>query len=697
MKIKHATFISFLILNCLQTNTLGQIKSHNQKDLSHITVKSKTNTNLSKNGNLQLEINKFIYLLANNIKYFSNKNPSQLNNLQIISDKQLRTQDNIIAEGNVVIQNGNSILVADKFEYNLRFEKISLFGNIRFISNEQFFEASELDYDLKNQKGFIKDVYGAINFDSLETLKISKEIDNTINEEIFEDTKIKNVKLNSTSKLGFEELDLKEEGTLVKKVSSQKFILELNDPQEWRFKTNRIDINNNEWFSEKLILTNDPFNKPQLVIKNNGFRIINLDGEIIIKSRWSTIVLDNKLFIPTGPRRYKIDEDSLFRWGFGYDKDAKDGFFLTRNFDPQYFGNKNNARLNIKKEFYLQRALKDKTSSFSKKNESILAAKSERDIEFLDYFGLEGNFKTNFKNFNFNSDFSLNSLELDKFKKSFINKSEIYTILYSKNGLNSKKETKFSFFGNYRDKVWNGSLGEKEIISAYGLKIIKSNKWTDNNVNKSSTIAASYGDYQSSDRVDSLKIINRERLNIFLERSHSYPVWNPKKNNFINNDHIYSPEIIPKRLNINAQTKVDLYRYGDNNYQDLLIFKVGPELTLGDFKKKILDYTNISIYQKRTFANGTSPFGFDQSADNNTVEFNIKQQIIGPLTIDYKTEYNFDVNSLKYKKFFNTKYDLTWNRRAYSIGLYYNQETKTGGLNFKINSFNFEGYGENFY
>ena len=49
-----------------------------------------------------------------------------------------------------------------------------------------------------------------------------------------------------------------------------------------------------------------------------------------------------------------------------------------------------------------------------------------------------------------------------------------------------------------------------------------------------------------------------------------------------------------------------------------------------------------------------------------------------------------------YKKFFNNQYDLTWNRRAYSISINYNHETKAGGLNFKINSFNFDGYGENF-
>ncbi len=674
MKIRHATVISFLALNFLPLSVFGKISYENHNTLDEKAEKKSSQLSSSLNSYPQIEINKFIYLIANNLEDIRYENSTQ-NNIRILSNKQLHSGEIFTAEGDVVFQNGSSVMVAEKLQYNFKSKILIINGDIRFNSKDQFLLASELKYDFKNATGFIKDIYGSINFNNLGSIKIEKEIDKNIDERIFLDNEVKNVSLNTTGVLGTEEL-------------------KLDDLQKWRFKTSRIDIKDNEWFSKKLVLTNDPFNKPQLLINNTGFKSVDIDGEITFKSNWSTIVLDDKIYIPTGPRTYTIDQDNLFKWGFGYDKNSKDGFFLTRNFETIYFGNEKRTKLNLQKEFYLQRIESGKTKSFSNKNESLLDSKSERDITFLDSFGLRGYFNSYIKKLNFNTDFSLNSLDFEKFKKSFRTKSEISRILYSKNKINSKKETKLSLFGNYRDKVWNGSLGEKEIISAYGMKIIKSNYWTINNVNKTSTIAASYGEYNSSDRIDSLKMISRERFNIFFDRTHSYPIWKPQKNNFIDKDYRYSPIEISSGLNINAQAKIDLYRYSDYNYQDLFTFRVGPELTLGNFKNTLLDYTKISVYPKITVAEGKSPFGFDQATDNTSIEFNLKQQLIGPITLDFKTEYNLDLDSPNYKNFFNTKFDLTWNRRAYSIGLFYKNESKTGGINFKIHSFNFDGYGD---
>ena len=185
----------------------------------------------------------------------------------------------------------------------------------------------------------------------MDSLKLNKNIDNAVNENIFNDTEIKNVTLNSISTLGFEEINLKDRETLLKKLTSQKIKIELKGSQEWRFKTDRIDIKDSEWFSKKLLLTNDPFNKPQLVIKNNDFKSISSNNETTLTSKWSTLVLDDKLYIPTGPRRYKVDDDNLLKWGVGYNKDSKDGLFITRNFDPKYFRKRKDTKLNLKKNF----------------------------------------------------------------------------------------------------------------------------------------------------------------------------------------------------------------------------------------------------------------------------------------------------------------------------------------------------------
>ena len=70
---------------------------------------------------------------------------------------------------------------------------------------------------------------------------------------------------------------------------------------------------------------------------------------------------------------------------------------------------------------------------------------------------------------------------------------------------------------------------------------------------------------------------------------------------------------------------------------------------------KIFDFSKISLFYKTILSEGNRPFGFDQSADINAIEFKVKQQLFGPITFDYKTYYNLDIDSPYYKEFFNTK------------------------------------------
>ena len=629
------------------------------------------------------DLNKFINFLALEVEKNGGESKNEIIGLEIISDTKLTTADTFLAKGNVRARTNSIVLQADELEYNSKSKIIFIKGNIKFKTNDQFLLASKIKYDPKVKKGYILDAYGSINFDTLNLIKIKNQENSKVDSKLDFDMKdnfINNVILNNTNNLRF---------------SSQKVKAELKDMQKWRFETAKIEIDNDTWFSEELFLTNDPYNYPQIVIKNKNFRIINKNDQIKIKTKWSTLLLDEKLNIPLGPRRIKVGELQSLKWGIGYDQNNKDGLYITRNSDPIYFGN-DKIELKLRKEFYLQRALKGETQSFTEKDKSLYTDKINQESKLSDLFGIGTNINANIIGFDFASESETNTLDINKFNNSFSSKNTLEKVLFKEEKKDFAKETKLTFFTNYRENIWNGSLGEKEILSASGIRIGKKNNWSNNDVNKSSILALGYGTYQSNKKDISTQNIIRDRLNISLERNHSYPIWKQKEKKYINQDNIYTPEIIENSIYLNINSQIDLYRYSDDNFQDLYTLKIGPEFTLGNFEKKYFDYTKFSIYPKLTLAEGNSPFDFDQAVDNHAIELTLKQQLIGPLAVKVKSDYNLDINSKKYQEFTNTIYEIDLNRRAYNLSLFYNQQSKTGGINFKIYSFNFDGSGERF-
>lgn len=704
MKKRYIFLICVFLINVFYI----KIRSENKSNIEDYNLKSLKFFNQKGNKYTQIELQNLFKLLAQDIEEYLIEKKTDLNkeriinkgkdiqSIEILSDTQLQLDDLFIAEGNVYAKKNNLFLSANKLQYDLKSKTINIDGEIYFKVEDQYLIAKSIQYNIDKKRGYIIDAYGSLNFENIGLINIGKESKSDSNETIIKDKEIKNVYLNKSSSIGFEDIDyFKENKTIFQKISSQKLKLDLNEMQKWRFQAEKIIINENIWSSDKLYLTNDPFDSPQLVIESIGFRSINEDGNIIIKSKWSSIKLDDKVNIPAGPRRIKIgEENKKGSWGFGYDKNQKDGFFINRSFAPIILNDA--TYINLTKDFYLQRTLIGKTKSFSKKGASILDPKEEQDINFEDYFGLEAELYSKLYGFDLESNLTLNSLDLDKLNKSLRLKAELSKILFKEENEKFKKRIKLTFFESYREKVWNGSLGERDILNAFGTRIKREHNWKEKKVSKSSIISGAYGYYEASKRTDNSKSIKRKRLNIFLERNHSYPLWISSKSSKLNDTHKYNPQIIPQGLNLNVFSKVDLYHYDDDNFQRLLSLKAGPELTIGKFKKKFFDYTKLSLYPKTTLAMGNSPFSFDQAVDNHSIEISLKQQLIGALALKYTSEYNLDINSKKFHKFFNNKYELSWNRRAYKLSIYYNLEQKAGGFKFKIYSFKFDGYGDKF-
>ena len=61
--------------------------------------------------------------------------------------------------------------------------------------------------------------------------------------------------------------------------------------------------------------------------------------------------------------------------------------------------------------------------------------------------------------------------------------------------LDSKWEK--SFYGIYRERVWNGSLGEAEIYSGYGSKLKKENTWIVDGIKKSEFLSLGLAKFNS--------------------------------------------------------------------------------------------------------------------------------------------------------------------------------------------------------
>ena len=665
----------------------------NNKDEILTNVSSAYSLNNLPNNQI-IELNNFFQIIAENIDELESKETNLTNQIEITSNKQINTDKEFIAEGNVVVKKNNLILKADKLIYNSIDNLLIVLGNIYFQGESQFFRASEINYDITSKKGYIKDVYGSINFDTLSLINLKENKKVNLNSEFIKDSDIRNVYLTDSSMLKLEGIKFKDNNkNILGRLRPEEFKLDVNEFQQWRFKTEKINIDNNTWNSEKFYLTSDPFNDPQMVIENNFFKVDNNEGDITVSSKWSSIILDNKLRIPIGPRKNSLIEDKA-KWSIGYDKPSKDGFFISRNIDKIII-NKNTS-LDLKNEFYLQRAIQGNTKSFSREGESILANKEKEDTRFQDYFGLQSLINSEIFDFGFQSLIKLNSLDFNKFKKIISINNKLSRNLFKENSDNRRSSIDLILFQNYRNKVWNGSLGEREIINAYGTEIRREINWSRNNISKYALIAASYGYFESEAKDSPLELINRRRINLFLKRNNKYPIIAPLVDKSINKSNIYSPIVNKKGLYLYLNSEIDLYRYDDDSYQNLFTIKLGPEIILGDFKKRFLDYTNLSVLPKATISSGQSPFTFDQAVDKHNIEFKITQQIFGPLTFNYSSMYNLDVNSDNYKKFINDKYEIEWNRRAYKVAIYLDNQQQKGGITFSINSFKFDGFGSKF-
>ena len=659
---KKVIFPYFLFINFIQPVKSEQLHKINKID-SNINNQSNSLENKNKNISsdpLKQSFNNSEKLSDNEI--FVEKNSELLlpesidkqEELVIQSDKQSEINNVIYAQGNVSVSYNGKLLKADDLIYDKFNKIIRAKGNIALILGDQIFEVSQLEYSFIRQKGYLLDVKGSINTNSL--------MDDLSSNFSFSDFN----KIESFLQLNKKEV--------------------LNTPgkvENWMFFTDKMTIDGKKWKSKKAIFSNDLLEFKQIKLVINSLEVLPEAKKLRFKSSLNYLIFEEKISIPfwLGDRSLTKPGESIDnRWNLAYENLDKDGYFIGRKFNSIDISD--NFVFDLEPQFLIQRSLKGYTKSFVKKGESITSDRIKRNTSFEDYFALKSFVKGTINDWDLEINKNLNSLDFDKFSQAFRFKAELSKEI---NFLDAKWKKRF--YGIYRERVWNGSLGEAEIYSGYGSKLQKENTWIVDGIKKTEFLSLGLANI-TAEALNTKDLVTNLKGNLFYSLDQKFPISikDPEKKS-IDISYSYIPEPITKGLSLNTRLEASSSFYGNGEHQEYLGLGIGPELIFGNFINKTFDYTRIGLFPFYKFGSGESVFKFDQNYDKFTLNISFDQQLYGPIILKSFGTLNLTNDSNDYGELIDSKISLNWKRRSYEFGIFYQPHNQSGGISFGLFGF----------
>ena len=338
MKLKKIFFYYFIIL-FLSSEVLSEsLYKDSDKSSKYLSNDKLFKDHKNNSNNLFSEFYKLI-----SIDFPEEKSKEEFV-LEIESDTFYVEDNKNIYKGNIIMKYKSTTLNSDYLEYDPKNKIITIKDNISFSKNEEYFKADSIVYDQKNKRGNIINIYGIIDFGSVNSNYFS-------NNKIYK-TKNKNIKLQSKNTLNISRNTANDE------ISEFKF--DFTNIIKWRFQSEKIDIFEKELISERMVLTNDPFNPAQIKIISNNFKAKKQKNSINYFTDWNTLIIEDKISIPLGSKSI-TEKKSKASWSAGYDKNLYDGFFITRNNNPIRIGD--DLEFSISSDFLVQRAFQGNSSN----------------------------------------------------------------------------------------------------------------------------------------------------------------------------------------------------------------------------------------------------------------------------------------------------------------------------------------------
>ncbi len=658
---KKLIFSFFLFINLVQPSNSADLKKINSSEdnLSPEIIGGKKSKIIETSISKQFFDNFFQFsdndkFLKKDTDLLSAEISENKKELVIQSDKQSEVNEVIYAEGNAELTYRGKIFKADNIIFDKFNKKISAQGNIELILGDQVFKVSQLEYSFITEKGYLLDVEGFINTNTL-----------------IDDLSLK-----------FSLLDSNKIESLLK-LNKKEVLYTPNKVENWLFLTDKITIDGEKWKSKQAFLSNDLLEFKQVQIEINSLEIYPSNEKLRFKSSLNYLTFDEKVSIPfwIGDRAFDLNNTQIDnRWNLGYENLDKDGYFIGRRLNSIDIFDE--FVLDLELQFLIQRALKGYTKSFVKKNESITSEKVKRNANFEDNFALKSKIKGKIDNWDLEINKALNSFDVNKFSDAL----RVHT-KFSKaiNVLDSKWD--MSLDGIYRERIWNGSLGESEIYLLYGSKLQKENIWLVNGIKRTQFLSLGLANVKA-EALNTKNLVTNTKANFFYSFDQKFPVSiKDPKNKSIDVSYKYIPEPITKGLTVNKRLEASYSYYENGNHQEYLGLGIGPELIFGNFKNKSFDYTRINFFPFYKFMSGESVFKFDHNYEKFTLFISFDQQLFGPVILKSSGTLNFTTASDDYGKFIDSKISLNWKKRSYEFGIFYQPHNQSGGISFDLFGF----------
>ena len=603
--------------------------------------------------------------------------------IEVIADRQEYDdqRDAITAQGNVVMRFAQSVLTSDRLEVNLKDRIAVATGNVILKRGEQVLRGNRLEYYLVADRGIIFDAGGEIYQPSLtEDTDLERRLpaartilDRALSDRLQAEQPITDV----TAARGF--------STTVGRGLDTNLVGETQEVggeiNRLRFEAEKMNFVGQDWSASNLRLTNDPFSPPELELRASRatFEQLNEQKNKLTTSK-SRLLIDDRLTIPLLLSAFVFDDrpsrPGLFNIAF--DGDERGGFFIERSwtiFDQPRFGWK------ITPQYFIQRAISPTTFQFSESDEGGLLNSA--------VFGLKNSIDVSLTpRTNLNHRLALTSLDFNDLEAN----------LRAQIGLQQtvgqlENPYKFALEYNYRDRLFNGSLGFQTVRNSIGGVVTSPNFQIGNtglNLNYQASIQninanTDRQDLLAADRESDRINLTRYQGALFINKN--FRIWSGKPLPSTKAEGLrYTPTpVVPYLELLTGVTGVASF-YSNGDQQPSLEGTIGIQGQLGHFSRSWLDYTGFKISYSQDIRGNESPFLFDREVDRQTLDLGINQQLYGPIRLGINTSLDLNSNTE-----ISTDYTLEYSRRTHNVILRYNPVLELGSFSLRISDFNWQG------